>query len=78
MFFLAFIPSFIDLSRVPLPQYLILVATVLAVDILVMWFVFALAAKPFRSLTRSRRGRRGLNMVFGALFLGVAALLLLV
>lgn len=78
VFFLAFIPSFIDLSRAPLPQYLILVATVLAVDILVMWFVFALAAKPFRALTRSRRGRRGLNIVFGALFLGVAALLLLV
>lgn len=78
VFFLAFIPSFIDLSRAPLPQYLILIATVLAVDILVMWFIFALAAKPFRALTRSRRGRRGLNIVFGALFLGVAALLLLV
>ena len=76
VFFLAFIPSFIDLDAAPLPQYLALIATVVAVDIAVMWFVFALAAKPFRRLTRTSRGQRILNIVFGFLFLGVAVLLL--
>lgn len=78
VFFLAFIPSFIDLDKAPLPQYLVLIATVLVVDVVVMWFVFALVAKPFRRLTTTARGRRVLNVVFGLLFLGVAALLLFV
>jgi homoserine/homoserine lactone efflux protein len=43
-----------------------------------MWFFFAAAAKSFRRLTRSPRGQRALNIVFGALFLMVAGLLLFV
>ena len=78
VFFLAFIPSFIDLGAAPLPQYLILMATVLCVDVVVMWFVFALVAKPFRRVTHTVAGQRTLNIVFGVLFLGVAALLLFV
>ncbi|MBT2485772.1 MULTISPECIES: LysE family transporter [unclassified Microbacterium] len=75
VFFLAFIPQFIRLDEAPVPQYLTLVATVIVVDVLVMWGFFATAARPFRRLTRSARGQRTLNAVFGTLFIAVAALL---
>lgn len=78
VFFLAFVPQFVRLDRDPLPQYIILIGTVVAVDILVMWFFFAAAAKPFRRFTRQERGQRVLNSVFGALFIAVAGLLLFV
>lgn len=75
VFFLAFIPQFIRLDQPPLPQYLALVGTVVVVDVIVMWGFFAAAARPFRRLTRSVRGQRILNSVFGTLFIAVAALL---
>lgn len=75
VFFLAFMPQFIRLNEPALPQYTVFTATVVVVDVLVMWFVFALAARPFRNLTRTSRGRRILNTVFGVLFILVAALL---
>ncbi|HWV50133.1 MAG TPA: LysE family transporter [Microbacterium sp.] len=78
VFFLAFIPQFIRLDQPALPQYLILITTVVIVDVIVMWFFFAAAAKPFRRLTRTPRGQRVLNIVFGSLFLAVAGLLLFV
>lgn len=78
VFFLAFVPQFIDLDRDPLPQYVILIGTVIVVDILVMWFFFAAAARPFRRYTRQPRGQRVLNVVFGLLFIVVAGLLLMV
>lgn len=78
VFFLAFVPQFIRTDRDQLPQYLILIATVVIVDVLVMWFFFAAAAKPFRRYTRSAKGQRVLNTIFGALFVAVAGLLLLV
>lgn len=78
VFFLAFVPQFIRLDEPALPQYLILITTVVVVDVIVMWGFFATAARPFRLLTRSRRGIRTLNSIFGALFLGVATLLLFV
>ncbi|WP_460795642.1 LysE family translocator [Microbacterium sp. GXF0217] len=78
VFFLAFIPQFIRLDQPALPQYLILITTVVVVDVIVMWFFFAAAAGPFRRLTRTPRGQRTLNIVFGALFLAVAGLLLFV
>ena len=77
VFFLAFIPQFIRLDQPPIPQYLVLIATVVVVDVMVMWGFFAAAARPFRRLTRTERGQRILNTVFGALFIAVAALLLL-
>ena len=77
VFFLAFIPQFIRLDQPPIPQYLALIATVVVVDVIVMWGFFAAAARPFRRLTRTARGQRILNTVFGALFIAVAALLLL-
>lgn len=78
VFFLAFVPQFVRLDEPALPQYLILIGTVVTVDIIVMWGFFATAARPFRNLTGSRRGVRILNIIFGALFLLVAALLLFV
>lgn len=75
VFFLAFIPQFIRLDQPQLPQYLILIATVIVVDVLVMWGFFAAAARPFRRFARTPRGQRILNSVFGALFIGVAGLL---
>lgn len=78
VFFLAFIPQFIKTDQPLAPQYLVLAATVVGVDMLVMWGFFAAAAKPFRRYTESVRGQRVLNSVFGALFIGVAALLLFV
>lgn len=77
VFFLAFIPQFVRLDQPQLPQYLALIATVVVVDVLVMWGFFAVAARPFRRLTASPRGQRMLNGVFGGLFIVVAALLVL-
>jgi homoserine/homoserine lactone efflux protein len=78
VFFLAFVPQFIRLDQPALPQYMILVGTVIIVDVIIMWGFFATAARPFRALTRTRRGVRVLNAIFGSLFLLVAALLLFV
>jgi len=78
VFFLAFIPQFIRLDQPALPQYAVFLATSVGVDVLVMWFFFAAAARPFRRVTRTPRGRRTLNSVFGALFIAVAGLLLFV
>ncbi|MDQ0725553.1 LysE family transporter [Microbacterium sp. W4I20] len=75
VFFLAFIPQFIRLDQPAVPQYLILITTVIIVDVIVMWGFFAAAARPFRRLTQTSRGQRILNSVFGVLFIGVAALL---
>src|SRR5690606_28424099 len=73
--FAAFTPQVIRLARPALPQYLSLIATVAAVDLMVMWGFSATAARPFQRVTRTPRGQRVLNIVFGVLFLAVAALL---
>lgn len=78
VFFLAFIPQFIRADAPLLPQYAVLMCTVVGIDVLVMWFFFAAAAKPFRRYVATARGQRILNTVFGALFIVVAALLLFV
>lgn len=78
VFFLAFLPQFIRPAEPLAPQYLTVAVTVVAVDIAVMWGFFALAAHGFRRFTRSARGQRTLDVVFGGLFLGVAVLLLFV
>ena len=75
VFFLAFTPQFIRPDRPLATQYAVLAATVVVVDVLVMWFVFAVAARGLRRLTRSEGGQRRLNRVFGGLFVGVGALL---
>ncbi len=78
VFFLAFIPQFIRADQPLLPQYLVLIATVMGVDVVVMWGFFAGAAKPFRRYASTPRGQRTLNTVFGSLFIAVAGLLLFV
>lgn len=75
VFFLAFTPQFIRADRPLVTQYAVLAATVVAVDVLVMWFVFAVAARGLRRMTRSVAGQVRLNRIFGGLFVGVGALL---
>ncbi|MDQ0710176.1 homoserine/homoserine lactone efflux protein [Arthrobacter woluwensis] len=78
VFFLAFLPQFIKADQPLLTQYAVVAVTVVVIDILVMWFFFALAAKSVRSFTRSARGQLVLNRSFGVLFvlLGVGLALL--
>ena len=78
VFFLAFIPGFVRPELPIVNQYVIIGATIVCVDILVMWFFFALAAKSFQRFTRNEKGQQLLNRVFGFLFVGVGVLLALV
>ncbi|PTT63477.1 LysE family transporter [Arthrobacter sp. HMWF013] len=78
VFFLAFMPQFIRPEQPLLPQYLVLTATVVTIDILVMWFFFALAAKSFQRFTHNAHGQRILSRIFGVLFIGVGILLALI
>ena len=75
VFFLAFTPQFVRPDRPLLPQYLIFAATVVVVDTLVMWFVFASAAKGLRRFLRDEDGQRKVNRIFGILFVSVGLLL---
>jgi homoserine/homoserine lactone efflux protein len=77
VFFLAFVPPFIRPTMALLPQYAVLIATIVVTDICVMWFFFAGLARALRRLTASERGRRAINRTFGALFILVGALLAL-
>lgn len=78
VFFLAFVPQFIRPEEPLLPQYLLLTGTVVLIDVLVMWFFFALAAHSFQGLTRDARGQQRLNRVFGVLFVAVGIMLALI
>ncbi|MCU1518840.1 MAG: lysine transporter LysE [Pseudarthrobacter sp.] len=78
VFFLAFMPQFIRPEQPLLPQYLVLTATVVLIDVLVMWFFFAAAAKSFRRFTHNARGQQVLNRIFGVLFVAVGILLALI
>ncbi len=78
VFFLAFMPQFIRPDIPLLPQYLALTATVVIIDILVMWFFFAAAAKSFQRFTHDARGQTRLNRIFGVLFVAVGILLALI
>ncbi|MCQ6269557.1 LysE family transporter [Pseudarthrobacter sp. R1] len=75
VFFLAFMPQFIRPDQPLLAQYAVLAATVVAIDILVMWFFFAAAARSFERFTHSARGQLVLNRSFGVLFVAVGILL---
>ena len=78
VFFLAFMPQFIWPEQPLLPQYLVLTATVVVIDILVMWFFFATAAKSFQRFTHTARGQQILNRIFGILFVAVGIVLALI
>jgi homoserine/homoserine lactone efflux protein len=75
VFFLAFLPQFVRPGRPLVPQYAVIAATAVAVDILVMWLFFATAARGLARLTTRESGRRTVNRVFGSLFVGVGVLL---
>ena len=75
VFFLAFIPQFTRPDRPLLPQYVVLAATIVLIDVVVMWCFFATAARGLRRLTGSPRGQRVMNRTFGGLFVGVGVLL---
>lgn len=77
VFFLAFIPPFIRADQPQLPQYLIIGVTCVVVDVIIMWFGFAMLAKPLGRLMHTVRGQRILNTIFGLCFIAVAGLLLL-
>lgn len=77
IFFLAFMPQFIRPEQPLLAQYAVLTATIVVIDILVMWFFFAAAARSFERFTHSARGQLVLNRSFGALFVAVGILLAL-
>lgn len=74
VFFAALFPQFILLRHAQLPQYAVLGATTLAVDILVMIGYATLAATIARHL-RSPRHVKCLNRFFGVLFIIIALLL---
>jgi homoserine/homoserine lactone efflux protein len=78
VFFLAFMPQFIRPEQPLIPQYLVLAATVVLIDVLVMWFFFAAAAAWFQRFTHSARGQQILNRVFGVLFVAVGVMLALI
>jgi homoserine/homoserine lactone efflux protein len=78
VFFLAFMPQFIRPEQPLVPQYLVLAATVVLIDILVMWFFFAAAATWFQRFTHNARGQKVLNRVFGVLFVAVGVMLALI
>ncbi|GAA1347125.1 LysE family translocator [Falsarthrobacter nasiphocae] len=77
LFFLAFVPQFINPASDLLLQYSILMGTIVVVDVIVMWGIFATAAKGLRRLTRTPAGQVTLNRIFGTLFLAMAVLVLL-
>jgi homoserine/homoserine lactone efflux protein len=72
LFLLAVVPQFIDPARPLPPQYLILTATIVAIDMAVMAVYTILAARILRLLQHPRQVRL-VNRGFGLLFLGAAA-----
>nr|WP_255523983.1 LysE family transporter [Terrabacter sp. MAHUQ-38] len=75
VFLLAFTPQFIRPEQPLLVQYAVFAATVVAIDVVVMWFFFAAAARGLGRLTQRETGRRAVNRIFGGLFVGVGVLL---
>lgn len=74
VFMLAVLPQFINPSQPLLAQYLIIGATMVTVDLIVMAGYTGLAARVLRVL-RTPRQQRLTNRVFSVLFMGAAGLL---
>ncbi|HWD30064.1 LysE family transporter [Pseudomonas caricapapayae] len=74
IFMLAVLPQFINPHAALLPQYLIITATMVTVDLLVMAGYTGLAARVLR-LLRTPKQQRRMNRTFAGLFLGAATLL---
>lgn len=74
IFLAGFIPNFIRPDRDPNTQFLVIAATILAVDLVVMG-IYGSAATFFRTVFSSRPRLRLQNRVFGTLFIGAGLLL---
>ncbi|HEY5714995.1 MAG TPA: LysE family transporter [Psychromonas sp.] len=74
VFMLAVLPQFINPTKALVPQYSIMMATMIAVDMIVMAGYTCLAAKVLLFL-RSPRQQRILNRSFASMFVGAASLL---
>jgi homoserine/homoserine lactone efflux protein len=77
VFLLAVLPQFLDLSKPQWIQYLIMAATMVTIDLIVMAGYTGLAAKVLR-LLKSPKQQKILNRSFAVLFAGAASLLSLV
>lgn len=74
VFMLAILPQFIDPAAPLLIQYVIIAATMVSVDLIVMAGYTGLAAKVLRALRTPTQQRR-LNRTFASLFVGAAGFL---
>jgi homoserine/homoserine lactone efflux protein len=74
IFFLAVVPPFIDAARPLAPQYLAIMGTLVATDLIVMSGYALLAARVLRML-REPHHLRWMNRAFGALFMAAGGLL---
>ena len=74
VFMLAVLPQFLDPAAPLLPQYLIIAATMCAVDVIVMTGYTGQAARVL-TLMRSPKQQRTTNRVFAGLFFGAAGFL---
>jgi homoserine/homoserine lactone efflux protein len=77
VFLLAVLPQFLDLSKPQWIQYLIMAATMVTIDLIVMAGYTGLAAKVLR-LLKSSKQQKVMNRTFAGLFAGAAFLLSLV
>lgn len=77
VFMLAVLPQFLDLTQPLLAQYLVIAATMVVIDLIVMAGYTGLAARVLR-LLRSPKQQRVLNRSFAGMFAGAAGLLTLV
>ncbi|MFC2973166.1 LysE family transporter [Azotobacter bryophylli] len=77
VFILAVLPQFLDPGRRLLPQYLLMAATMIGVDLVVMAGYTGLAARVLH-LLRQPHQQRLLNRGFAGMFVGAAGLLTLV
>jgi len=77
VFILAVLPQFLDPAAPLLPQYLLMAATMIGVDMVVMAGYTSLASRVLRFL-RTPRQQRMLNRSFAGMFAGAASLLSLV
>ncbi|MEE5070402.1 LysE family transporter [Pseudomonas alliivorans] len=71
VFMLAILPQFVDPAAPMLMQYVIIAATMVVVDLIVMAGYTGLASKILRTLKTPRQQRR-LNRTFASLFVGAA------
>ncbi len=77
VFLLAVLPQFLDLSKPQWIQYLIMAATMITIDLIVMAGYTGLAAKVLR-LLKSPKQQKVMNCTFAVLFACAASLLSLV